>query len=265
MTPLIEVRDLAFSYTNNMANAVFRNVAFTVGPGDIFFLLGPNGTGKSTLLKCLNNVLRGWQGTILLDGRDISLMRPSDVAKDIGYVPQNQMPGFPFLVRDIVIMGRAPHLNVFSSPARRDREIAHQAMETVGILGLGDRPCTTLSGGEWQLTLIARALAQEPRVMVLDEPTSHLDMGNQTKILRVVRALGQSGLGIVMASHFPDHAFVAATEAAILNHEHIVQKGPPDEVVTDANLRQTYGVDVKVLYVGEGVGRKACFPALADL
>jgi iron complex transport system ATP-binding protein len=191
-------------------------------------------------------------------------MRPSEVAKEIGYVPQNEVPGFPFLVKDIVIMGRAPHLSVFSSPARRDREIADRAMETAGIISLADRPCTTLSGGEWQLTLIARALAQEPRVMVLDEPTSHLDMGNQVKILRVVKALGQSGLGIIMASHFPDHAFIAATEAAILNHGHVACKGPPDKVVTDGELRLTYGVDVKVLYVGEGIDRKACFPTLAD-
>ena len=264
MASVVEVRDLAFSYTGRVADAIFRDVAFSVGPGDVFFLLGPNGTGKTTLLKCLSNVLQGWQGTILLDGNDISSMRPSDVAKGIGYVPQNQVPGFPFLVGDIVIMGRAPHLNVFSSPASRDRLIAHRAMETVGILGLADRPCTTLSGGEWQLALIARALAQEPGILVLDEPTSHLDMGNQVKILRVVKALAKSGLGIVVASHFPDQAFITATEAAILNHEHIVQKGPPDEVVTGANLRQAYGVDVKVLYVGEGVGRKACFPTLAD-
>jgi len=263
--PLIAVHDLAFSYTNSMADAIFRDVAFSVGAGDVLCLLGPNGTGKSTLLKCLGNVLQGWRGVILLDGSDISAMRPSDVAKGIGYVPQNQAPGFPFLVRDIVIMGRAPHLNVFSSPAGRDREIACRAMETVGILNLAERPCTTLSGGEWQLTLIARALAQEPRVMMLDEPTSHLDMGNQIRILRVVKALGQSGLGVIMASHFPDHAFIAATEAAILNHDRLAQKGTPDEVVTEASLRQTYGVDVKVLYVGEGVGRKACFPTLADL
>jgi len=265
MASVVEVRDLAFSYTGRVTDAIFRDVCFSVGPGDVFFLLGPNGTGKTTLLKCLSNVLQGWQGAILLDGIDISSMRPSDVAKGVGYVPQNQVPGFPFLVGDIVIMGRAPHLNVFSSPASRDRLIAHHAMETVGILGLADRPCTTLSGGEWQLTLIARALAQEPGVLVLDEPTSHLDMGNQIRILRVVKALGQSGLGVIMASHFPDHALIAATEAAILNHERLAQKGTPDEVVTEASLRQTYGVDVKVLYVGEGVGRKACFPTLADL
>jgi iron complex transport system ATP-binding protein len=265
MAPLVEVRDLAFTYTNSMADAIFRDVSFSVWPGELLCLLGRNGTGKSTLLKCVSNVLQGWQGAVLLDGSDIAAMRPSEVAKSIGYVPQNQSPGFPFLVRDIVIMGRAPHLNVFSSPGRRDREVAYRAMETTGILDLADRPCTTLSGGEWQLALIARALAQEPRVLVLDEPTSHLDMGNQVIILRVVKSLRKNGLGIVMASHFPDLAFIVATEAAILDRAQIAHKGPPDEVVTDAKMRQTYGVEVKVLYVGEGVDRKACLPTFADL
>jgi iron complex transport system ATP-binding protein len=137
-------------------------------------------------------------------------------------------------------------------------------METVGIVALAKRPCTTLSGGEWQLTLIARALAQGPRIMVLDEPTSHLDMGNQMKILRVVQGLAERGLAIIMASHFPDHAFLLASEVAILNHGNIVQQGSPDKVITDDNMRDTYGVDTKVLYIGEGVDRKACFPTLRN-
>jgi iron complex transport system ATP-binding protein len=208
----------------------------------------------------VSNVLPGWQGSILLAGRQISGMGASDVAKGIGFVPQNHTSAFPFLVRDIVVMGRAPHLNVFSSPSKRDRLIAGNAMETVGILALADRPCTTLSGGEWQLTLIARALAQQPQVMVLDEPTSHLDVGNQMRILRVVKNLAERGLGIIMASHFPDHAFIAATQVAILNRGQIVQKGTPEEVITDQNMKDAYGLDVKVLHVGEGVERKACFP-----
>jgi iron complex transport system ATP-binding protein len=159
-------------------------------------------------------------------------------------------------------MGRAPHLNVFSSPSARDSAIALRAMDTVGIPSLSDRPCTTLSGGEWQLALIARALAQEPRVMVLDEPTSHLDIGNQMKILKVVKDLAEKGLAIIMASHFPDHAFMVATYVAILNHGRMMVKGRPDGVLDDATMRETYGVDVRVLHVGEGVDRKACFPSL---
>ena len=264
MRALLSVQNLAFSYPGVPARPIFREVSFSVNPSDVFCLLGPNGTGKSTLLKCVSNVLQGWHGTILLGDKDISRLRPAEVAKGIAYVPQNQVSAFPFLVHDIVVMGRAPHLNVFSSPTQRDREIARTAMETVGILHLAERPCTMLSGGEWQLTLIARALAQEPRVMVLDEPTSHLDMGNQVRILRVIRSLAEKGLGIVMASHFPDHAFVAATEAAILDDGLMIRKGPPDEVITAENLGKAYGIEVKVLQVGEGVNRKACFPSLKD-
>lgn len=262
MTARIDIQDLAFSYTGAAPHAVFHGVTFSVGSGDIFCLLGPNGTGKSTLLKCASNVLQGWHGTIRLDGSDISRMKPAEVAKGIGYVPQNQTSAFPFQVRDIVVMGRAPHLAVFASPSAHDREIAHAAMETVGILSLADRPCTTLSGGEWQLTLIARAMAQEPRVMVLDEPTSHLDLGNQVRILRVVKSLAESGIAVIMATHFPDHAFIAATEVAIMNCGGLSRKGSPETVITDENMREAYGVEVKVLHVGEGIDRKACFPAL---
>lgn len=262
MTALIEVHNLSFSYTGAAPHDVFRQVSFSVAPGGIFCLLGPNGTGKSTLLKCVSNVLQGWHGAIRLDGRDISRMKPAEVAMEIGYVPQNQSSAFPFLVSDIVVMGRAPHLAVFASPSKQDREIARAAMEAVGILALADRPCTTLSGGEWQLALIARALSQEPRIMILDEPTSHLDLGNQVRILRVVKSLSEAGMGIIMATHVPDHAFIVATEVAIMNHGGLSQKGTPESVITDGNMRDAYGVDVKVLRVAGGVERKACFPSL---
>lgn len=262
MPVLVDVQHISYSYTGTRADAIFSDVSFSIGQGDIFCILGPNGTGKTTLLKCLSNVLQGWRGAIHLDGRDIASMKTCTVAKGIGYVPQNQVPSFPFLVKDIVVMGRAPHLNVFSSPGDNDRRVAYAAMETIGILSLADRPCSMLSGGEWQLTLIARALAQQPRVMVLDEPTSHLDLGNQVRILRVVRSLAEAGIGIIMATHFPDHAFIAATEVAIMNRGGFAHRGAPEEVITDSNMREAYGVDVRVLRVGGGVDRKACFPAL---
>jgi iron complex transport system ATP-binding protein len=260
MDPILSVGELSYSYTGSPAQAVFRDVGFSVGSGDVFCLLGPNGTGKSTLLKCISNVFQGWKGRIALEGNDIARLKPADVAKRIGYVPQNQSSPFPFLVQDIVVMGRAPHLDVFSSPGKEDFELALRAMEQVGIRHLASRPCSMLSGGEWQLTLIARALAQEPKLLVLDEPTSHLDLGNQVRILRIVKTLAENGMGIVMASHSPDHAFIAATEVAIMNRGALVCKGVPDEVITDRNMEETYGVQVRVVRVGEGVDRKACFP-----
>jgi iron complex transport system ATP-binding protein len=262
MKALVDVKDISFTYKGESLRQIFGGVSFSVREGDIFCILGPNGTGKSTLLKCLSNVLQGWQGSIFLNGTEMTEMSTADVAKGIGYVPQNQVPAFPFQVRDIVVMGRAPHISVFSSPGKHDREIACAAMETVGIMPLADRPCTMLSGGEWQLTLIARALAQEPRVMVLDEPTSHLDIGNQIRILRVVKSLAERGIGVVMASHFPDHAFIAATEVAIMKGGGFAHMGPPDSVITDENMKDAYGVEVRVIDVGGGVGRKSCFPAL---
>ncbi len=264
MTPRIQAEDIAFSYSPEMARAVFRNVSLTVRTGDVFCLLGPNGIGKSTLLKCLSGILRIQQGRIFLNGRDLSEFKLPDVAKHIGYVPQGLTSAFPFRIKDIIVMGRAPHLSVLASPSRADREIAYKAMETVGVAHLADRPCNGVSGGEWQLTLIARALVQEPQILLLDEPTSHLDMGNQLKILQVIQDLANDGMTIVMASHFPDHAFLVANVVAILNDGQIAHMGAPDEVITEKNLKATYGVDVRVVQLEEGGLRKACFPALSN-
>lgn len=244
MTVQIEARNIAFGYSHEAARAVFRNVSFAVHHGDILCLLGPNGTGKSTLLKCLGNILRIQRGEILLENRNLTEYRLTDIARRIGYVPQGLTSAFPFRIKDIILMGRAPHLSLLSSPSKPDMEIAQEAMERVGLAGLGERPCNSVSGGEWQLTLIARALVQQPRILLLDEPTSHLDMGNQLKILRVIRELASSGMTIIMASHFPDHAFMVANKAAILHKGEIQQIGTPEEVITEESLRSTYGVTV---------------------
>lgn len=258
----IQTKDIAFSYSNDIAAAVFRNVSFTVQPGDVFCLLGPNGIGKSTLLKCLSGVLHIQQGQVLLDGTDLTEFKLNDVAKKIGYVPQNLTSAFPYRVKDIVIMGRAPHLSILASPSRADMEIAHKAMETVGVSHLADRPCNSISGGEWQLTLVARSLVQEPQILLLDEPTSHLDMGNQMKILQAIKDLAYNGMTIVMASHFPDHAFLVSNVVAILNDGQIVQSGMPEEVITEESMKMTYGVDVRIVSVEDQGGCKACIPAL---
>jgi len=261
----LSVKNIAFSYTRRMEDAVFRDVGVSVQSGEVFCLLGPNGTGKSTLLKCLMNILRPQQGIIELDGKDISALGASRIAKKVAYVPQTQVSAFPFSIREIVVMGRAPHLSLLASPSAKDFEIASKAMEGVGVSHLADRSCNSVSGGEWQLTLIARALAQEPEILLLDEPTSHLDIANQMKILQVVKNLADKGLTILMASHFPDHALLVSTVVAILNQGWLAYQVADEEAITEKNLRETYGVNVKILYVGDGVDRKVClFPSLQN-
>jgi iron complex transport system ATP-binding protein len=264
MTVRIQAEDIAFSYTPDIAKAVFRNVSLMVRSGDVFCLLGPNGTGKSTLLKCLSNLLHIQQGRILLNDRSLSEFKLQDIARQIGYVPQGLMSAFPFRIKDIIVMGRAPHLSILASPSRTDMEIAYKAMETVGVAHLADRPCNSVSGGEWQLTLIARALVQEPQILLLDEPTSHLDMGNQMKILQVIKDLTSHGMTIMMATHFPDHAFLVSNIVAILNDGRLAHVGPPDEVITESNMKATYGIDVRIVQLQEEGLRKACFPALCS-
>jgi iron complex transport system ATP-binding protein len=262
VTARIQAERISFSYSHSLAPMVFRDLSFSVQSGDVFCLLGPNGIGKSTLLKCLGNILQITQGRILLSGRDMSEFKLSEIARTIGYVPQGLISAFPFRIKDIVVMGRAPHLSALASPSNRDMDIANNAMRTVGILHLADRPCNTVSGGEWQLTLIARALVQEPQILLLDEPTSHLDLGNQMKILRVIRRLAEDGMTVILATHFPDHAFLVANVVAILNQGQIGHIGAPDTVITEESMKSTYGVDVRVVSLVEGVQRKVCFPSL---
>jgi iron complex transport system ATP-binding protein len=248
-----------------MEDAVFRDVGFSVQRGEVFCLLGPNGTGKSTLLKCLMNLLRPQAGSIEMDGVSLSTLGVSRIARQVAYVPQTQVSAFPFTILEIVVMGRAPHLSILQSPSSKDLKIALAAMDGIGIGHLADRSCNSVSGGEWQLTLIARALAQEPEILLLDEPTSHLDIANQIKILHVARNLADKGLTILMASHFPDHALLVSTAVAILNQGRLAYQGAPEAVITETNLRETYGVNVKILYVGKGVDRKVClFPSLQN-
>ena len=156
MTDRIQADDIAFGYNQDPSSAVFHNVSFSVRSGDIFCLLGPNGTGKSTLLKCITGILRVQQGRVLFDDHNLLSLGLPEIAQRIGYVPQGLMSAFPFRIKDIVVMGRAPHLSILASPSQRDVAIAYEAMKTVGILHLAERPCNTVSGGEWQLALIAR-------------------------------------------------------------------------------------------------------------
>jgi len=165
-------------------------------------------------------------------------------------------------VREVVVMGRAPHLNTLASPSKRDVDVANQMIEETGITHLADRSCHQISAGEWQMVLIARALTQQPDVLLFDEPTSHLDIGNQVRILDSIRRLSRRGFTIVMASHVPDHAFMAGDRVAILKDRRLIALGRPDAVITGEMLHRAYGVEVWVADLSAEAGRRVCVPVL---
>lgn len=262
MPGCIDIHDLSFSYSDNENNWIFSNIGFSLDSGEVFCLLGPNGSGKSTLLKCISRLLMPATGWVEIDGDNISEFSAKKIAEKIGFVPQSLVSTFPFNVEDIVVTGRASRISTISSPGPKDRDRAYDAMARIGIVHLAKRPCTRLSGGEWQMVLIARALTQSPKVLLLDEPTSHLDLGNQIKILEVVDTLSKQGVTILMASHSPNHAFLTANKVGILNNGNLAVLGDPDTVLTEAVLKTTYGIPIKVVKGLEGIQRKFCVSLL---
>ena len=225
---------------------VLSNVSFSIGSGEALCLLGPNGVGKTTLFRSMLGFLKPFGGTITLDGDDISTWSSRTLAKKIGYVPQNHTPPFAYPVVDVVTMGRLARISPISSPSGHDVDKARECLERLGISHLADKLYTQVSGGERQMVLIARALAQEPEVLVMDEPTASLDYGNQVKVLRQISNLVKEGISVIMTTHFPDHAFLCATKVGLITRDW-VRFGAPDEVVTEDSLKETYGVDVRIV------------------
>ena len=244
---MLEVRDAHFHYDSKKENG-FREVNFTLKAGQVMSILGPNGCGKTTMLKCLLGLFRLQGGSIWLDGQEISQMTRGAVARLVGYIPQMHQPAFPFSVLDTVLVGRAPHLGFMQSPGEKDFHIASSALDALGITHLANKPYTQLSGGEKQLVIFARVLAQRPALLLMDEPTSHLDFGNQIKVLNLVEELAATGMPIVMTSHFPDHAFMTSSKVAIMQKGKFVDFGPPDKVITEQSMEEN------LRYKGKGYG-----------
>ncbi|AKB56078.1 MULTISPECIES: ABC transporter ATP-binding protein [Methanosarcina] len=256
MELMLEVKSLAFSYGNN---PVFENVSFSLKKGEIMCILGPNGAGKSTLIKCIAGILKPAVGSVFIQGKDTASLGVRGIARHIGYVPQQNEVVFPFTVLDFVVMGRAPHLSMFASPGAEDIKLAKESLAMVGISDLAERPVANLSGGQGQMVLIARALVQKPALLLLDEPTSHLDFGNQVLVLETVQKLASLGMSIVMNTHMPDHAFLLGDKAAALSGGRLVAVGKVETVVTSKMMSSVYGVNVAVREI-EDMKRKVCLP-----
>jgi len=247
-------------YYDTAKTSGFKDISFTLEDGEVMSILGPNGCGKTTLLKSINSLIKIHSGSISINNQDTGNLHRVDIAKAIGYVPQLHQPAFPFSVMDAVLVGRAPHLGMLESPQAKDVKIAEEAIERMGITYLRDKPYTQISGGERQLVIFARVLAQQPSLLLLDEPTSHLDFGNQIRLLELVQKLAATGLPIIMTSHFPDHAFLVSSKVALMKKGEFIDIGSPDNVINEINLEKVYNIKVKVINVDSGVNRKICVP-----
>jgi iron complex transport system ATP-binding protein len=253
--PMLSVRNLGFGYG---AKVVGRGVDLEVRAGEVLCLLGPNGSGKTTLFKTMLGLLPAQAGEVLLEGRPLARLPRPEIARRVAYVPQAHAAHFPFRVLDMVVMGRTAHLGLFAAPGREDRAKALQALDALGIADLAETEYTRISGGQRQLALVARALAQDAPAIVMDEPTASLDFGNQVVVLGEVRRLAARGLAVVLSTHDPDHAFSVGNRVALLDGGRLVAQGLPAEVLTPERLRVVYGVSVVVERLRHG--QTVCAP-----
>jgi iron complex transport system ATP-binding protein len=253
----LEVDGLAFGFPGR---TIGGGLSLSLGDGEVLCVLGPNGSGKTTLFRTLLGLLAPHGGAIRLGRTPLTGLTRGEIARRVGYVPQAHVGYFAYTVREMVLMGRTAHFSAFAVPGADDRRIAAAAIESLGIAHLAERPFTAISGGERQLALVARALAQEPRLLVMDEPTASLDFGNQVRVLERIRDLAARGIGVLFSTHDPDHAFLCAGRALLLAEGRMLALGPPREVIRAETLERMYSVTVRVLAAGGGV--HACLPEL---
>lgn len=244
-TPLLTASNLSFSYGGP---TVLHDVGLTVDRGELVGLVGPNGSGKSTLLRLIAGLEWPTTGEVQLDGGPMAALSRRELARQVAYVPQDFDLAFTFTVRDVVLTGRHAHMGWLSLESREDLSVADAAMEAVGIAHLADRGFHALSGGERQRVVIAAALAQEPRLLVLDEPTSSLDLHFQDGLMRALRRrVGDADTAVVMAIHDLNLALAWCPRVGVLRDGCVVADGPPDEVLTSARLDEVYGSGARVV------------------
>lgn len=243
---ILEARNVCAGYRNV---DIVHDVSFELSSGEVLCLLGPNGVGKTTLFKSLLGFIPFREGGLYIDGRQIDQRNRKAMASLLGYVPQVHEPPFPFVVIDVVVMGSISRADLFSGPSHDAFDEADDLLELLGITYLRDRVYTEISGGERQMVLIARALMQNPSFLMMDEPTSSLDFGNQMRVLTQVCALARRGVGIVMTSHFPDHAFLCCDKAAVMSRTEPFRVDDVESVVTEEALQRAYGIPVKIASV----------------
>lgn len=258
---MIRVENLICGYAPG--KPVVGPLSFEIEKGDIACLIGPNGIGKSTLFKTILGLLKPLGGSIAVNGRDYRAYTPKEFARTVAYVPQGHIPPFPYSVRDVVVMGCNPNMHELSSPGKAEFDIANEKLALMGIGHLAGRDYTEVSGGERQMVMIARALAQNTELLVMDEPTTHLDYGNETRVLAQVKRLSGLGYTIVMITHVPGHAFLCANKVLAVGKDGYFAQGAPDTILSEETLRTLYGIDIQLAEItlrGDQRRVKVCLP-----
>lgn len=245
----LDVDSLSFSYGGN---TVLKNITFNMGSREMVFLLGGNGAGKSTLFKCILGQCKPKSGRVLLDGMGISDMTSLELAKKIAYIPQAVAPTFHYPVIQMVLMGRTAHLPPLALPRQKDYDMAYESLKQLHIEHLADKDYSSISGGERQLVLIARALVQDGKILIMDEPTASLDYGNQLRVLEQVKSLAEDGHTILISSHNPQHALLFGDRVLALSGGIIEAEGEPESVLSGSLFRRLYNMEASIVNHAEG-------------
>ena len=244
MSKILEIKNATFSYDG--VNNIWTNINIDIENKDNICILGANGCGKTTLFNCITRNVELKSGEILLKGKNIYDYSINELAKIIGIVYQDHTVTFPYTSLEVVKMGRTPYLKVFETPSKEDTDFAFKIMQELGIEDLADKSYSNISGGQRQLVLIARTLCQKPDIILFDEPTSHLDFKNQAIVMKTIKKLASDGMTTIMISHYPSHAFKTSNRVILMGDKKIIADGKPDAVMTEDNLRLTYGVKIKI-------------------
>lgn len=251
----LEVRNIEFGYSHK--RKILNNINFGMEKGNVLTILGPNGAGKSTLLNCIMGLLKPTSGEVLIDGVNRNELASCEVAKIIAYVPQTHIATYAYTVRDFVVMGRAAYLKMYQRPSEIDYQLVDEVLHELKIDKLADCDYTQISGGERQQVTIARAIVQQPDIIILDEPTSHLDFGNQFRMVKQVKKLSEKGFGIIMTTHTPDHAIILNSKIGILDEKGKFCVGSCEQLVESSKFSELYKSDVKIVFE-DMVDRKIC-------
>ena len=247
----LELRNVSCGYEKD--KPILNNVNLELDSGQVCCILGPNGVGKTTLFKTMLNLLKPVSGKVYIDSENIGSWSAKRTSQVFAYVAQAHVPSYPYLVREMTMMGRMGQIGISAKPSKKDYEVVEQAMEDVGIRHLRDARYTEISGGERQLLMIARALAQEPKFLVMDEPTANLDYGNMVLVMKCINDLAGRDMGVIFTSHIPDQAFMVDSKVALLLRNKPMIFGDAGDVMTERNLNEAYHTDIQVLeIIGEG-------------